>query len=473
MSQMKLFGSAHGGARLAKRAAKPKKQKAKKPLKVLAIILAILLVLEGLYFYCCYGKGAFITKWRTIYINTAMDTMTHQWLATAFLPKDVIDEVREEYGNIKGATIGVETTWGNVKPAEQEVQEPVPEEPVVTEPAEPVELKPDITVEPPPPTPEELRQQAEQEAKERFFALFWEINPDSMQAYIDEHPDVLANGWDNIYINQCGWDEEGTSIRTTITSTYQPDGEQVLAIDAANGVLLVRIQGDDHRGVLAIGKDPSLLTVEMASTLGRYGQPCGQIAEEHSGILAMNASGFIDPDGSGNGSMLAGYCMSNGTAYGQHIPAWAYKRAEIRSDNLLYIVDALSAVGETCRDAVEFTPAMIIDGQKLIDYEWTGNNPRTCIGQSEKFEILMLCIEGVTRGVKGASTNECSDYLLQHGCYQAMNLDGGASTMLWFDGKYAIASSNASLRNSGGRPLPNAFVYHAKPAQTEPDAPAE
>ncbi len=461
MSQLKLFGSAHGGARLAGRKAAPKRTKVKKPLKTLAIILAVILLLEGLYFYCCYGKGAFITKWRTIYINTAMDTMTHQWLATAFLPKNVIDEVRAEYGNIKGATIGKESTWGSVAP----VDDPVPTE---TDPA-PIEIDPEIKVEEPEPTEEELRAMREQEAKERFFTLFWEIDPASMQAYLDEHPEVLANGWDNIYINQCGWDEDGTSIRTTITSTYQPEGEQVLAIDAANGVLIVRLQGDDHRGVLAIGKDPSLLTVEMASTLGRYGQSCGQIAEEHNGILSMNASGFIDPDGGGNGGTLAGYCMSNGTAYGTHIPAWAYKRAEIRTDNLLYILDALSPVGETCRDAVEFTPAMIIDGKKMIDYEWTGNNPRTCIGQSDKFEILMLCIEGVTRGVKGASTNECSDYLLQHGCMQAMNLDGGASTMLWFDGKYAIASSNASLRASGGRPLPNAFVYHAKPAPAEND----
>ena len=35
----------------------------------------------------------FIEKWRTIYIETAMGTMNHQWLATLFLPQSVIDDV--------------------------------------------------------------------------------------------------------------------------------------------------------------------------------------------------------------------------------------------------------------------------------------------------------------------------------------------------------------------------------------------
>ena len=76
-------------------------------------------------------------------------------------------------------------------------------------------------------------------------------------------------------------------------------GEQVLAIDAKDGVLLLRISGKGYRGVLAVGKDPSLLSIEMASTLGTAGQLSGTIAEAHNGVLAMNANGFLDPNGAG------------------------------------------------------------------------------------------------------------------------------------------------------------------------------
>lgn len=103
MSQVKLFSST--GTRVARRSGKPKKQKVKKPLKTLAIWLLVILCLEALYFFCVYTNNSFVKKWRTIYINTAMDTMRHQWLATYFIPKDVIDEVRYEYGLVRAATV--------------------------------------------------------------------------------------------------------------------------------------------------------------------------------------------------------------------------------------------------------------------------------------------------------------------------------------------------------------------------------
>lgn len=115
MSQVKLFSSS-GGTRVAKRSGRQKKQKVKKPLKTLAIWLLVILCLEGLYFFCIYTNNSFVKKWRTIYINTAMDTMRHQWLATYFIPKDVIDEVRYEYGLVKAGTVGKESTWGRTDP---------------------------------------------------------------------------------------------------------------------------------------------------------------------------------------------------------------------------------------------------------------------------------------------------------------------------------------------------------------------
>ena len=113
MAQLKLFGSARGGARVAKRGKKEKPARQKKPLKALAIVLTVLLCLEGLYFLCIYSNIPFIVKYRTIYINTAMNTMRHQWLATYFIPDNVIDKVRYEYGLQVAASNGKESQWGN------------------------------------------------------------------------------------------------------------------------------------------------------------------------------------------------------------------------------------------------------------------------------------------------------------------------------------------------------------------------
>ena len=447
MSQVKLFSSS-GGARVAKRSGRQKKQKVKKPLKTLAIWLLVILCLEGLYFFCIYTNNSFVKKWRTIYINTAMDTMRHQWLATYFIPKDVIDEVRYEYGLVKAGTVGKESTWGRTDPAPAD-QTPSTSNDNVTL------IDPNVTHETDQPDSEELTQEElEKQAEENFYSVFWELDRTSMETYLAEHPDTLANGWEHIYINEAGFDDEGTSIQSTF-------GEQVLAIDAYNGVLLLRISGKGYRGVLAVGKDPSRLSIEMATTLGTAGQLSGTIAEAHNGVLAMNANGFLDPNGAGNGGLLAGYSMSNGKAYGDHFSAYAYKRIELHEDDLFYIKDALSPVSEDCTDAAEFTPALIVDGKKIMDDYWTGEQPRACIGQSEKYEILMLVIEGryPLEGILGTSVNNCSEILLQHKCMQAINLDGGSSAMLWFDGEYVTQSSSSPLRYTGGRPLPNAWVY--------------
>ena len=446
MAQLKLFGST-GGARVAAKSKRQKKQKVKKPLKTLAIWLTVIACLEALYFFCVYSTNPFIAQWRTIYINTAMDTMTHQWLATAFIPKDVIDEVRYEYGLVKAATVGKESTWGKTEDSASDTQTTANNN--VTHIDANIthgdDDKPDDTL-----TPEEL----EKQAQEAFYETFWELDRSTMEAYLAEYPDKLANGWDHIYINEAGFDDSGTSIQTTF-------GEQVLAIDAQNSILLVRVTGSGYRGVLAVGKNPSRLSIEMASTLGSAGQLSGTIAEAHNGVLAMNANGFLDPGGNGNGGLLAGYSMSNGTAYGDHFTAYAYKRIELHEDNLFYIKDALSPVGEGTTDAAEFTPALIIDGVKVMDDYWTGQQPRACIGQSDKHEILMLVIEGryPLDGILGTSVNECSEILLRHNCMQAINLDGGSSAMLWFDGEYVTQSSSSPLRYTGGRPLPNAWVY--------------
>ena len=57
--------------------------------------------------------------------------------------------------------------------------------------------------------------------------------------------------------------------------------------------------------------------------------------------------------------------------------------------------------------------------------------------------------------------------LVENGAVYAMNLDGGSSAMMWFDGKYVMQSSSSPLRYSGGRPTPNAWVYKRASAITE------
>lgn len=301
---------------------------------------------------------------------------------------------------------------------------------------------------------QEAPQPVEDDPEAEFQMAFPMLNYATFQRYLDEHPGTLENGWEHIRINEAGFDDEGTSIETQ-------QGDQVLAVDAEYGILLVRVSGDGYRGVLAICHYPELLRLEMAENYSVEGELAGRLASDHGGILAMNANGFQDPNGKGNGGQLAGWCMAQGEEHGHHFGGDVYQRIELSENGLdCRIVPASDPVGEGTYNAAEFTPALIKDGEKLEDSFWTGEHPRACFGTGDH-GIYMLIIEGryPDEGIRGTSVNTCSDILLSYGCRNALNMDGGSSAILWYDGEYITQSSSSFLRYTGGRPLPNAWVY--------------
>lgn len=422
MSKIKLFGNtsaAHVAAREPRKPNRPRRHgRGRRALIAVSVVLA---ALAALYCLFAFSDIPFIAKWRTIYIQTAMDTMNHQWLATAFLPQSVIDEaMAARNGAMQEQTQhNSSDDWAD---------------------------RPDAT---PAPSGDNGTSENDGLSEDGFYELFWELDRGSMEDYLSEHPEALENGWENLYINEAGLDDDGTSIRTAM-------GEQVLAIDVPNQILLVRVSGTGYRGVLAVAKDSSRLSVQNSAYLGDTGQTAGQIAESNGGVLAMTGSAFIDDGGVSNGGTLNGYAMSDGVGQGDHL-GWSYKRIELREDNYFYIVDASSPVDPDTTDAVEFTPAIIVDGVRLNTWGWDSLNPRAVIGQSDKGEILMLVIEGRLLDSLGVSVDECGAILERHNCMQAMNLDGGTSAILWYDGEYVTRCSNTALPE--GRTLPNAFVY--------------
>jgi exopolysaccharide biosynthesis protein len=62
--------------------------------------------------------------------------------------------------------------------------------------------------------------------------------------------------------------------------------------------------------------------------------------------------------------------------------------------------------------------------------------------------ILFVC-EGreMTAGVKGLTTGDVADVLLELGCVEAINLDGGGSSCMLVNGKETIKVSDGSQRS--------------------------
>lgn len=132
---------------------------------------------------------------------------------------------------------------------------------------------------------------------------------------------------------------------------------------------------------------------------------------------------------------------------------------EFRTDDKMYIVDADTSVASNVRDAVEFSPALIVDGKALIDEQsgFRSIQPRTVIAQASDGDVMMLVIEGRLVGRSlGIGLPDCTEILLGYDAYQAMNMDGGTSSVMWYDGEYVTKCSNPAITC---RYMPNAWIY--------------
>ena len=175
-------------------------------------------LLAALYLLFAFSGIPFIAKWRTLYIETAMGTMTHQWLATAFLPDFVIQEAMRD----------VEAWFQDNLIDASDI-------------AQAAEV---------PPPPAEPAQTPEERAVAEFTALFPEVDLDTLPASIT---------WEDLPLLQTDLLE---GVRTTA-------GDKGWAIDVPNKILICTVSGEGYQGKLAIAKDSSQVVLAKNTLSGR------------------------------------------------------------------------------------------------------------------------------------------------------------------------------------------------------------
>ena len=76
------------------------------------------------------------------------------------------------------------------------------------------------------------------------------------------------------------------------------------------------------------------------------------------------------------------------------------------------------------------------------------NQPRTAIGVTADKKMVLFVCEGrqMTEGVAGLTTADVANVLLDLGCIEAINLDGGGSSCMLVNGKETIKVSDGSQR---------------------------
>lgn len=109
-------------------------------------------------------------------------------------------------------------------------------------------------------------------------------------------------------------------------------------------------------------------------------------------------------------------------------------------------------------------PVLVQDGQVKIsnneEKKFAGKaisdkHPRTAIGYTQDGTMVILAIQGRMKGLaEGATLPQMAKIMVDLGCVEAMNLDGGGSSCLLVNGKETIKPSDPT----GQRPVPAVLV---------------
>ena len=384
---------------------KSKREKLSGHFARLGIVLSVCMIL---YLFFVFSNIAFIKKWRTIYIETAMTTNTHQWLATWFIPNYIIADVMLKYDEGREAQEDLASTWDDVE---------------------------DIID-----STEDLE----------FFKKYWELKSDSFSDYIKKHPDLVKDGYDNLVIEDLN---QKLKLKTS-------EDDDLLVVDIPNNLLIIGVKGSGYQGKMAIIKESEQVFMAKSTSLGSFGQEIDSFCETNDAILGINASGFVDPKGESFGSQVKGCLVIDGVDYGSHHeePAWKYFGVK-EKDERMYISYFTPGMQEEYRWAMEFYPGLIIDGKSVVDGTYgMGIQPRSTIGQTKDGTMLLLVVDGRQAHSIGCTVEDCADIMLRYKAYQGMNLDGGSSSVMYYKGQCITKSSSVTGR---GRYMPNAILVKA------------
>lgn len=243
-----------------------------------------------------------------------------------------------------------------------------------------------------------------------------------------------------------------TDMKTDDTA-LQP----VAADPAVPPIAIEEVIGATYKGKMMIVQDPTRLFVGTPGPFdGRPGQTLDNLVKNHGAVAGINAGGFEDENGFGDGGTPIGIVIHNGELqFGSLSQSSTVIGFDSSGKLIVGRMTAAQALDKGIREAVSFGPVLVANGEAApVAGTGGGLNPRTAIGQRADGAVLLLVIDGRQSHSLGASYKDCQEVMLHYGAINAANLDGGSSTLMIYEGEHV----NFCASLYGSRDLPTSFL---------------
>lgn len=221
-----------------------------------------------------------------------------------------------------------------------------------------------------------------------------------------------------------------------------------------DGLLVARIVGKRWSGYIAVIDDPMRVQVSVCPVFSpdMRGYSVAEHAENSGAVLAINGGGFEDPGGAGKGAMPIGNVVANGELL------WGGYSSTVGMDGSgqLHVGEFY---GGQCVEmglqwALAYGPTLVENGEIRPGLDALYVEPRTAVGQRADGAVIFVVLQGRQPAVLGVSRQQLAEIMVEYGAVNAGNLDGGASSDMYFNGEYV----NVCNTSGGPRGIPTAVV---------------
>ncbi|MBR0208740.1 MAG: phosphodiester glycosidase family protein [Oscillospiraceae bacterium] len=247
--------------------------------------------------------------------------------------------------------------------------------------------------------------------------------------------------------NKTGW--------TDAHGVFHPDED-------GDGIIIEPVKGKGYSGYMMVVTDPSRVILgSIPSSYGKRGYVLSEYVQHFEGVAGTNAGGFYDPGGMGDGSIPDSVVVVEGQIHYMEYGCGTEGGggiAAIDGNHILHVAKSMTRqelIDNDIQYAVCYGPVLIVNGVSASpDSLNISLNPRTAIGQCSDGAMLFLVIDGRQVVSMGAQYQDLVEIMERYGAVNAVNLDGGSSSMLWFQDHYVNNSSSVV----GVRDMPTSFV---------------
>lgn len=256
--------------------------------------------------------------------------------------------------------------------------------------------------------------------------------------------------------------EESSSQRKLSDDIYEQKISSILGmpikthLSKRNEIKIYELKELGYRGYIAKVKlfDPDSFKVVLGKdTLGNTESPSG-IAKRKGAIFAINGGGF-------GKKVINGVNMT--LPIGTTVVDGKYVTSDIVKSEPLFFAginkkgQVIGVVAKKLEDiknlnpyqGVSFIPALIRNYEKLdIPSAWKSTkHPRTLIGKYANDDLILIVIDGRQGNwSSGVSLERVQEKLLELGVKEAYNLDGGGSSVMYYDGEILNKPSDGRER---------------------------